>query len=102
MEKSSHIDLPIKGIICTLKFSYIFLARHLCVTFDAADLANILETAGHSTLRAMRLTTAMEVERNGEKEEIMISLPEVILDSTAEELRANRHLYEKLYCMPRN
>ena len=44
----------------------------------------------------------MEVERNGEKEEIMINLPEVILDSTAEELRANRHLYEKLYYMPCN
>ena len=40
MEKSSHIDLPIKGIICTLKFSYIFLARNLCVTFDAVVLAD--------------------------------------------------------------
>ena len=102
MEKSSHIDLPIKGIICTLKFSYIFLARHLCVTFDATNLAKILETAGHSTLREMRFTTAMDVERNSAKEETTIKLSEVILDSTAEELRTNRHLYEKMYYMPRN
>ena len=101
MERSSQIDVPIKGIICALKFSYIFLARHLCVTFDAADLANILETAGHQTLRQMRFTTAMEVERNGAKEEITINLPDCIIDATADELRTNRHLYEKLYYMPR-
>ena len=101
MEKSSHVQMPIKGTICTLKFSYIFLAKHLCVTFDSADLANILEVSGHETLRTMRFSAAMEVERNGAKEEIAINLPDVILDSTAEELRNNRHLYQRLYYMPR-
>ena len=101
MEKSSQVQMPIKGTICTLKFSYIFPADYLCVTFDSADLANILEVSGHETLRMIRVSAAIEVERICAKEEIAINLLDVILDSTAEELRNNRHLYERLYYMPR-
>ena len=101
MEKSSQVQMPIRGTICTLKFSYIFLAKHLCVTFDATDFANILEVSRYETLRTMRFSAAMEVERNGAKEEIAINFPDVILDSTADELRNNRHLYRRLYYMPR-
>ena len=99
MEKSSSIEMSINGIICSLKFSCIFLAKHLCVSMNAADLANILEVSGHDTLRQMKFSAAMEVVRNGEKEEIVINLPDVILDSTAQELRTNHHLFENLYLM---
>ena len=101
MKNSSTIEISIKGTICSLRFSYIFVAKHLCLSINAADLANILEVSGHETLRKMKFSVAMEVMRNGRREDIIFDLPNSILDSTALELRTNLHLFKKLYFMPR-
>ena len=71
MENSSTIEMSIKGIICSLRFSYIFVAKHLCLSLNAADLANILEISGHETLRKKKFSATIEVVRNGRREEII-------------------------------
>ena len=86
-----------------IRFEYKIYDSILEINFYGADLANLLDVSGHSTLKGMEFEVYMEILRdNGRIEDQIILLPDIIMNSTSTELRNNFSPYEKPYHISSN
>ena len=68
--------------------------------FDGRYVANLLDLTRQRTLKDMNFEACMEIEqKDGNILSKIIKLPEVILNSTSNDLRNNLSLYETPYLM---
>ena len=98
MEKHGCFIICFNGNEARIRYHYIFQNSGLRVTFDGRDQADLLDLTQKRTLKDMRFEACMEIQaEDGSIEEMSVRLPEIIMNSTATELRQNHSLYERPY-----
>ena len=98
MGKHGCFIICFNGSETRIRYHYIFQNGGLRVTFDGRDLADLLDVTQKRTLRDIRFEACMEIQgKDGRIEEINVRLPEIIMNSTATELRENHSLYRRPY-----
>ena len=77
-----------------------FLTQQCKLFFDGRDLANLLDITHQRTLKDLKFEACMKIEQeDGSISNKIIKLPEIILNSTSNDLRNNLSLYETPYFM---
>ena len=98
MEKHGCFKICFNGNETKIRYHYIFQNSGLRVTFDGRDLADLLDLTQKRTLKDMRFEACMEIQlEDGTIKEMNVRLHEIIMNSTATELRQNHSLYERPY-----
>ena len=103
MEQVGYYIFADKGCETQIRYEYRIHDFNVEINFYGCDLANLLDLTGNATLKDMGFEVYMEVLRdNGRIEDKIILLPDIIMNSTANELRNNSSLYEKPYYINSN
>ena len=103
MEAQGYYIFYFNGSEVRIRYEYKFYNSTMQVIFDGRDLANLLDLTRQRTLKDMNFEACMEIEQeDGNILNKIIKLPEVILNSTSNELRNNLSLYEKPDLMSSN
>ena len=98
MEQIGYYIFADKGCEPQIRYEYRIHDFNVEINFYGCDLANVLDITGNATLNDMGFEVYMEtLKADGRIEEQIITLPDIILNSTANELRNNPSLYEKPY-----
>ena len=98
MEQIGYYIFADKGCEIKIRYEYRIYDFNVEINFYGCDLANLLDVTGNATLNDMGFEVYMEtLKDDGRIEEQTIILPDIILNSTANELRNDSSLYEKLY-----
>ena len=86
-----------------IRYEYKFYDSTMQVIFDGRDLANLLDLTRQRTLKDMNFEACMKIEQeDGSILNKIIKLPEVILNSTSNDLRNNLSFYKEPYLMSSN
>ena len=103
MEQVGYYIFADKGCEAQIRYEYRIHDFNVEINFYGCDLANVLDITGNATLNDMGVEVYMEtLKADGRIEEQIITLPDIILNSTANELRNNPSLYEKPYYINSN
>ena len=103
MEQIGYYIFADKGCETQVRYEYRIHDFNVEISFYGYDLANVLDITGNATLNDMGFEVYMEtLKADGRIEEQIITLPDIILNSTANELRNNPSLYEKPYYINSN
>ena len=87
-----------KGCETKIRYEYRIYNSNVEIYLYGCDLANVLDITGNTTLNDMGFEVSIEtLKEDGRIEEQTIILPDIILNSTANELRNNSSLYENPY-----
>ena len=103
MEQIGYYIFADKGCEIKIRYEYRIYDFNVEINFYGCDLANLLDLTGNATLKDMGFEVYMEVLRDdGMIEDQIILLPDIMMNSTANELRNNSSLYENPYCISSN
>ena len=103
MEQVGYHIFAGKGPETQIRYEYRIHDFNVEINFYGCDLANSLDITGKATLNDMGFEVYIEtLKDDGRIEEQIIILPDIILNSTANELRNNSSLYEKPYYINSN
>ena len=103
MEQVGYYIFADKGCETQIRYEYRIHDFNVEINFYGCDLANLLDITGEATLNDMGFEVYIEtLKDDGKIEEQIIILPDIILNSTANELRNNPSLYEKPYYINSN
>ena len=98
MEQIGYYIFADKGCETQIRYEYRIHDSNVEIYLYGCDLANVLDITGNATLNDMGIEVYMEVlGDNGRIDDQIIILPDIILNSTANELRNNSSLYENPY-----
>ena len=100
MEAQGYYIFYFNGGEVKIRYEYKFYDSTMQVIFDERDLANLIDLTSQRTLKDMNFEACMKIEQeDGSISNKIIKLPEVILNSTSNDLRNNLSLYETPYLM---
>ena len=103
MEQVGHYIFADKGCEALIRYEYRIRDFGVEICLYGCDLANVLEITGNATLNDMGFEVSIETLKNdGMIEEQTVILPDIILNSTANEFRNNSSLYENPYYINSN
>ena len=103
MEQVGYYIFADKGCEVEIRYEYRIYDFNVEINFYGCDLANLLDLTGYATLKDMGFEVYMEILRdNGMIEDQIIILPDILMNSTANELRNNYSLYENPYYITSN
>ena len=103
MEQVGYYIFADKGCEAQIRYEYRIHDFDVEIYLYGCDLANLLDITGNATLNDMGFEISIEtLKDDGRIEEQTIILPDIILNSTANELRNNPSLYEKPYYINSN
>ena len=96
MEQIGYHIFADKGCETQVRYEHRIHDFNVEINFYSCDLANVLDITGNATLNDMGFEVYIETLKDEVKiEEQIIILPDIVLKSTANELRNNSSLYEK-------
>jgi len=103
MEQVGYYIFADKGCEAQIRYEYRIHDFDVEIYLYGCDLANLLDITGNATLNDMGFEISIEtLKDDGRIEEQTIILPDIILNSTANELRNNSSLYENPYYINSN
>ena len=103
MEQVGHYIFADKGCEALIRYEYRIRDFGVEICLYGCDLANVIEITEKATLNDMGFEVSIEtLKDDGKIEEQTIILPDVIFNSTANELRNNSSLYENPYYINSN
>ena len=103
MEQIRYYIFADKGCEIKIRYEYRIYDFNVDINFYGCDLANWLHLTGNAKLKDMGFEVYMEVLRDdGWIEDLIILLPDIIMNSTANELRNNSSLYGNPYYISSN
>ena len=98
IEQVGYYIFADKGCETKIRYEYRIYNSNVEIYLYGCDLANVLDITGKTTLNDMGFEVSIEtLKEDGRIEEQTIILPDIILNSTANELRNNSSLYENPY-----
>ena len=98
MEQVGYYIFADKGCETQIRYEYRIHDFNVKIYLYGCDLATLLDITGNATLNDMGFEVSIEtLKDDGRIEEQIIILPDIILNSTANELRNNSSICEKPY-----